>query len=73
MTGTSPPLSSSRVASPCNSVCKMDPRSGWCLGCLRTIDEIAAWSSLSEEARHAVLDRLDERRQVWFDRQTTPP
>lgn len=30
------------VASPCISVCKMDDARGLCLGCMRTIDEIAA-------------------------------
>ncbi|HEY4066718.1 MAG TPA: DUF1289 domain-containing protein, partial [Burkholderiaceae bacterium] len=36
------------VPSPCTSVCRMDERSGWCEGCGRTLNEIAAWSSLSE-------------------------
>ncbi|MES2101936.1 MAG: DUF1289 domain-containing protein [Pseudomonadota bacterium] len=43
------------VASPCNSVCRMDAKSGLCEGCLRTIDEIIAWSTLSD----------DEKRDVW--------
>ena len=44
----------------------MDPRTGWCEGCLRTIDEIAAWGSLPDDARRAVWDQLDERRTVWL-------
>jgi len=59
------------VASPCNSVCRMDPATGWCLGCLRTIDEIAEWSTLPDDTERAVLERLDERRALWFDRQAT--
>ena len=38
--------------SPCIDVCRMDARSGWCEGCLRTLDEIAAWSTL-DDAREA--------------------
>ena len=35
------------LPSPCISVCRMDPASGLCQGCLRTIDEIVAWGSLA--------------------------
>ena len=56
---TSPP---DEVASPCISVCEMDAASGYCIGCLRTIDEIAAWSVLDAEAKRAVLAALPSRR-----------
>lgn len=49
------------VPSPCISVCQMDPASGWCRGCLRTIDEIADWSTLDADARRAVWTRLPAR------------
>lgn len=48
--------------SPCIGVCKMDARSGLCLGCLRTIDEIAGWSRLDEAQRRAVMLTLAARR-----------
>jgi predicted Fe-S protein YdhL (DUF1289 family) len=51
-----------RVPSPCISVCRMDERSGWCVGCLRTIDEIVAWAVLDEPAKRAVWDALPQRR-----------
>lgn len=53
------------VPSPCINVCRMDPRTGWCEGCRRTIDEIAAWSLLDDE----------EKREVWVDlaRRHGPP
>ena len=38
-----PDLSQSPVPSPCISVCKMSPATGWCEGCARTLGEIAAW------------------------------
>ena len=50
------------VLSPCTNVCRMDPRTGWCEGCWRTIDEIAAWAALDEDARRAVLARVAARR-----------
>lgn len=53
------------VPSPCNSVCRMDAATGWCAGCLRTIDEIVAWSRLSDEGKRAVWAELPQRRVVW--------
>ena len=50
------------VASPCVSVCVMDAASGLCIGCWRTLDEIAAWGSLDTDAKRAVLAAIRERR-----------
>ena len=46
------------VASPCINVCKMNPQTQLCEGCFRTLDEIAAWSALSDGERSAVLTKL---------------
>ncbi len=54
--------------SPCINVCKMDDASGWCLGCLRTIDEIVVWTRLSDAQREAVLARLPDRRALQRQR-----
>jgi predicted Fe-S protein YdhL (DUF1289 family) len=40
----------------------MDPRTGWCEGCWRTIDEIARWSTLSVAEREPVWVALAGRR-----------
>ena len=32
------------IKSPCKSVCELDPSTGFCLGCKRSIDEINNWS-----------------------------
>ena len=53
------------VASPCISVCRMDEASGWCEGCLRTLDEIAVWSMLEDDDKRAVLLDLTRRRVLW--------
>lgn len=57
---------STPAASPCINVCQMDAATGWCGGCLRTLDEIARWSSLDETRRQAVLAALPERRVAWL-------
>ena len=51
------------IASPCINVCKMDAQTGLCAGCLRTIDEITAWSRLDESRRRHVLAAVAGRRQ----------
>ena len=55
-------MSSKPVASPCSSICRIDAGSGWCEGCLRTLDEIAAWSALDDVAKREVWRELGRRR-----------
>ena len=50
------------LLSPCVGVCALDAATGWCEGCLRTIDEIAAWGALDEPARREIWKRLPARR-----------
>lgn len=50
------------VPSPCINVCRMDPKLGLCVGCARTLDEIAAWGQASNAQRLAILQQLPERR-----------
>ncbi len=49
------------VPSPCTSVCQMDPVTGWCEGCFRTMDEIIQWSALDDAAKRAVWRELPGR------------
>lgn len=51
------------VESPCNDVCKLDERTGWCLGCYRTLAEIGGWTSLADADRRAVIERAAARRE----------
>jgi predicted Fe-S protein YdhL (DUF1289 family) len=57
------PEASTRVPSPCISVCRIDDASGLCVGCLRTLDEIAAWGALDDPARRRVLNAVAKRRE----------
>ena len=50
------------VPSPCTRVCVIDPASGFCRGCLRTLDEIAGWGSKPPGERREILAALEERR-----------
>lgn len=50
-----------RALSPCIDVCRLDPESGWCLGCGRTADEIRAWAKLSPFRRNRLHKELDRR------------
>ena len=50
------------VPSPCISVCRIDVGTGLCTGCTRTLGEIAAWSTLDDDARRAVWRAIAARR-----------
>ncbi|MEY3725253.1 MAG: hypothetical protein RLZZ365_1188 [Pseudomonadota bacterium] len=42
------------IGSPCVSWCEMNPKSNYCFGCFRSIEEIASWSNLSEAEKEAI-------------------
>jgi hypothetical protein len=54
------------VPSPCVSVCRMDAAMQLCEGCRRTLDEIAAWSRMTNEEKRGVwaliVQRVEESR-----------
>ena len=50
------------IVTPCIKVCVVDGDSGLCLGCFRTLGEIAGWASLSDERRRALMAELPTRR-----------
>jgi len=55
-------MSVKRLDSPCIDICQLDPVTGFCIGCRRTIDEIARWGQLSPEQRRLVLADLPSRK-----------
>ena len=46
---------------PCIRLCVMHPEAGLCLGCYRSVEEIAAWPGMSREARRALMAELPAR------------
>ncbi len=56
-------MSAEEVQSPCNRVCRMNERTGWCEGCARSIEEIMFWGRADADTQRAILSRLPERRQ----------
>ncbi len=48
------------IDSPCNKVCAIDAR-GVCLGCHRTLGEIAAWPDASDAEKAAILQSIQNR------------
>jgi predicted Fe-S protein YdhL (DUF1289 family) len=50
------------IETPCVKICTVDARQGFCLGCGRTIDEIARWARMSAAERGRIVNELSERR-----------
>ena len=49
------------IETPCTNVCTVDNGSGLCIGCGRTLSEIAEWPSLSATERRRVMAELPQR------------
>jgi uncharacterized protein len=54
-------MSAPTISTPCVKVCVIDPHAALCIGCGRTVAEIAAWAAMSEAERLAVMAALDRR------------
>jgi predicted Fe-S protein YdhL (DUF1289 family) len=54
------------VPSPCISICRMNPESGFCEGCLRTIEEIAVWSRMVDADKRRVWRAIELRAEAGF-------
>jgi uncharacterized protein len=51
------------ISSPCIDVCDVDSTGQYCIGCGRSMDEIARWLTTSEQERQAIMDKLPDRLQ----------
>lgn len=49
------------IESPCVKLCLMHPTERICMGCYRSIEEIAGWGRMTPEARRAVMADLHDR------------
>ena len=50
------------IATPCVKVCLIDGESGLCLGCQRTLPEVARWTKLTDAERAEIMATLPGRR-----------
>lgn len=55
------------IATPCVQVCVVDGASSLCLGCYRTLSEIAGWSGFSDPERAAIMAALPGRERQVLD------
>ncbi|MDP6875248.1 MAG: DUF1289 domain-containing protein [Alphaproteobacteria bacterium] len=53
-----------RVVSPCAGVCILHTETKLCLGCYRTIEEVAHWQTMSVAEQHRVMGEIAERRRA---------
>ena len=49
------------MESPCVKICTYEPGAGLCLGCGRTLAEIAGWASFTDAERRRIMDELPAR------------
>ncbi len=54
-------MTESRPASPCLKVCVVDDATRTCVGCRRTLDEIARWGRMTAVEQWQVVARLEGR------------
>ena len=55
------------IPSPCINVCQMDPETGLCGGCRRTLQEIGEWLEMTPEEKLATLRLVAERKRALGD------
>lgn len=58
---TKTPAAADGIATPCIKLCVVEPLSGLCIGCGRTLREIGAWASFSPDTRQRIMAVLPER------------
>ena len=51
-----------KLVSPCAGVCILHTETKFCLGCYRTINEIAQWQDMSVDDQYRVIAELAQRR-----------
>ena len=56
-----------RIVSPCISICKTDPVTGYCYGCARTNDEKKLWKneSTNNDWKKQNLEEITQRMTGW--------
>lgn len=52
------------VESPCIKICYMDEAQNLCVGCYRTLDEIARWGMASDAEKKEILKEIEVRKEI---------
>jgi uncharacterized protein len=73
LAGDSPEMIMAAIDSPCTKVCVIHAAKGLCLGCGRSLSEIAAWSNLSGDDRTRLMADLPRRLAAALPSQAVPP
>lgn len=60
------------IETPCVNVCILDPRTGLCLGCGRTVDEIARWTAMNASERAQIIRELPARLAAYLAAKVAP-
>jgi predicted Fe-S protein YdhL (DUF1289 family) len=69
-----PTADSIMIVSPCEKICTVDPESGLCSGCGRTLIEIESWVKYSDTERERIMQDLPRRLEAMgLRRGTTAP
>ena len=60
-------IDNQKIVSPCISICKTDPRTGYCYGCARTNEEKIIWKDekTTEEWKKNNLKEITKRMSGW--------
>lgn len=61
------------IDSPCQKMCVIHDGTGFCIGCYRTRDEIAAWSAISQGERDTIRAALPARAPMLRGRRNRKP
>ncbi|WP_462137068.1 DUF1289 domain-containing protein [Candidatus Mycalebacterium sp.] len=62
-----PSLSNGKPASPCVNICKVE--NGLCIGCMRTVAEIRAWKTSSNNKKLAIIKSVEKRKKRKLKKQ----
>lgn len=50
------------LPSPCIGICRVDTRTTFCTGCLRTIEEITEWGAIDDQGKRQIWGEIIRRR-----------
>lgn len=60
------------MKSPCVRICVVHLGTGYCVGCQRTVEEIADWVRMTDEERARIMEALPHREQAHRGRHVRP-